>query len=306
MPNPILFPAADIAVGQGQQYINQKYTDYNRREDQKLYEHNAKLAYGYSKKSAQDSSTAMLTGMKNAGISPATMTGGMEAFPLSSGSAPSTSAPQGDEISVSKSMLAGAEYENMQAQNDNLKEQNELLKAQTGKTKAETTIIERENTRKQDEDDKYIELSGQTYGAIKAITDHSRQRTSHQSNTLEYWEGQIKAEVLKSYSSDKSNIENEVLHRINTNSKALTELGILNQTLENLKEDKEIKTQTVTNLKKQAEKIEQEIGLTKEQADKLKNLNVKKMIDEGDYIGALLSFVLQLSSQVSASAVMKK
>ena len=124
MSNPILFPAADIAVGQGQQYINQKYTDLNRREDQKLYEHNAKLAYGYSKKAAQDSSTAMLTGVKNAGISPATMTGGMNAFPVSSGSAPSTSAPQGDAVSVSSSMLKGAEYENVKAQNENLQEQN--------------------------------------------------------------------------------------------------------------------------------------------------------------------------------------
>lgn len=306
MPNPILFPAADFVAGQTNQYINQKYTDYNRREDQKLYEHNAKLAYGYSKKAAQDSSTAMLTGMKNAGISPATMTGGMQAFPVSSGSAPSTSAPQGDQISVSKSMLAGAEYENIKAQNDNLKEQNNLLEAQTGKTQAEKESIERENTRREDEDNKYTELSGQTYGAIKAITDHARQRTSHQSSTLEYWENQIKAEVLKAYSSDKSNIENEVLHRINTNSKALVELGILNQTLENLKEDKEIKKETVGNLKKQAEKIKQEIDLTKEQADRLKNLNIKKMLDEGDYIGALLSFVLQLSSQVTASAVLKK
>ena len=88
MSNPILFPAMDFVGNQTNQYINQKYTDYNRREDQKLYEQNAKLAYGYSKKAAQDSSTAMLTGMKNAGISPATMTGGMQAFPLSSGHQP--------------------------------------------------------------------------------------------------------------------------------------------------------------------------------------------------------------------------
>lgn len=90
-----------------------------------------------------------------------------------------------------------------------------------------------------------------------------------------------------------------MLHRINNNSKALTELGILNQTLENLKEDKEIKTETVNNLKKQSEKILKEIELSKVQADRLKSLNVKKMIDEGDYLGALLSFVLQLSTQVS-------
>lgn len=216
MSNPILFPAADIVVGQGQQYINQKYTDYNRREDQKLYEQNAKLAYGYSKKSAQDSSTAMLTGVKNAGISPATMTGGMQAFPVSSGSAPSTSAPRGDAVSVSKSMLAGAEYENLQAQNENIKQQNELAKAQTGKTSSEKEAVDIQNQRLKDENDEYTRLSGGTYGSIKAITDHARQRTSHQSSTLEYMEGQIKAEVLKAYSSDKSNIENEVLHRIYT------------------------------------------------------------------------------------------
>jgi len=52
-------------------------------------------------------------------------------------------------------------------------------------------------------------------------------------------------------------------------------------------------------LKKQAERIEQEIGLTKEQADRLKNLNIKKMIDEGDYIGALLALVIQLSGGAS-------
>ena len=306
MENPILFPAADFVGNQANQYINQKYTDYNRREDQKLYEQNAKIAYGYSKKAAQESSTAMLTGMKNAGISPATMTGGMSAFPLSSGHAPSTSAPQADNIPMSKSMLAGAEFENLRAQNENLKEQNNLVRAQTGKTQAEKEAIERENTRRADEDDKYTELSGQTYGAIKAITEHAKQRTSHQSSTLEYMEGQIKAEVLKSYASDKSNIENEVLHRINSNSKALHEVAILTHTLENLKVDKTIKEETAKNLKKQAEKIEQEIGLTKEQADRLKNLNVKKMLDEGDYIGALLSFVLQLSSQVTASAVLKK
>ena len=40
-----------------------------------------------------------------------------------------------------------------------------------------------------DENDKYTELSGQTYGAIKAITDHNAQRTSHQRNTLEYISG---------------------------------------------------------------------------------------------------------------------
>ncbi len=306
MENPILFPAADFVGNQANQYINQKYTDYNRREDQKLYEKNAKLAYGYSKKAAQDSSTAMLTGMKNAGISPATMTGGMQAFPLSSGNAPSTSAPQADSIPISKSMLAGAEFENLKAQNENLKSQNELLGSQKGKTDAEKTTIDIQNERLQDENDEYTRLSGQTYGAIKAITDHTAQRTSHQRNTLEYMEGEIKAEVLKAYSSDKSNIENEVLHRINNNSKAIYELAILRQTFENLKEDKEIKTETVNNLKKQAEKIKQEIDLTKEQADRLKNLNIKKMLDEGDYIGALLSFVLQLSSQVTASAVLKK
>ena len=76
------------ALRQAVQYINQQYTNYNRREDQKLYERNAELAYNYSKKAAQESSTAMLTGMKNAGVSPATMTGGMSAFPLSSGHAP--------------------------------------------------------------------------------------------------------------------------------------------------------------------------------------------------------------------------
>ena len=42
--------AGDFAVGQANQYINQKYTDYNRQQDQKIYEQNAKLAYGYSKK----------------------------------------------------------------------------------------------------------------------------------------------------------------------------------------------------------------------------------------------------------------
>ena len=146
MENPILFPATDFVGNQANQYINQQYTDYNRREDQKLYEQNAKLAYGYSKKAAQESSTAMLIGMKNAGISPATMTGGMSAFPLSSGHAPSTSAPQADNIPISKSMLAGAEYENLQAQNENLKEQNNLVKAQTGKTQAEKEALERENT----------------------------------------------------------------------------------------------------------------------------------------------------------------
>jgi len=301
MSNPILFPAADFVAGQANQFINQQYADYNRREDQKLYERNAELAYGYSKKAAQDSSTAMLTGMKNAGISPATMTGGMAAFPVSSGHAPSTKAPQGDQISVSKGLFTGAQYENLQVQNENLQEQNELLKAQTDKTKAEAENLRRENTRRQDEDDKYIELSGQTFGAIKAITEHAKQRTSWQSSNLEYIEGQIKAEVLKSYASDKSNIENEVLHRINNNSKAIHEVAILTHTLENLKEDKTIKEETAKNLKKQAEKIEQEIKLTKEQADRLKNLNIKKMLDEGDYIGALLALVIQLSGQASFS-----
>jgi len=295
MSNPILFPAADFVGNQANQFINQQYTDYNRREDQKLYEQNAKIAYGYSKKAAQDSSTAMLTGMKNAGISPATMTGGMSAFPLSSGHAPSTSAPQGDAVSVSKSMLVGAEYENLKAQNENIQEQNQLLKAQTGKTVSEKEAVDIQNERLQDENDEYVRLSGGTYGAIKAITEHARQRTSHQSSTLEYMEGQIKAEVLKAYSSDKSNIENEVLHRVNTNSKALIELGILNQTLENLKDDESIKEETVENLKKQATKIEQEIGLTKEQKERLKALNVKAMLDKGDYIGALLSFVIQIT-----------
>lgn len=299
MENPILFPAADFVGNQANQFINQKYTDYNRREDQKLYEQNAKIAYGYSKKAAQESSTAMLTGMKNAGISPATMTGGMQAFPLSSGHAPSTSSPQADNIPISKSMLAGAEFENLKAQNENLKEQNELVKAQTGKTQAEKDSIERENARREDEDNKYIELSGQTYGAIKAITDHTAQRTSHQRNTLEYMEGDIKSQVLKAYSSDKSNIENEVLHRINTNSKALVEFGVLNKTLENIKKDGELKDQTLKNLKETARKIKQEINLTKEQADRLKNLNIKKMLDDGDYIGALLSLVIQLSGSAS-------
>lgn len=301
MSNPVLFPAMDFVAGQANQFVNQRYTDYNRREDQKLYEQNAKLAFDYSKKAAQDSSTAMLTGMKNAGISPATMTGGLSAFPLSSGHAPSTKAPQGDQISVSKALLAGAEYENLQAQNKNIEEQNELLKAQTNKTKEETENLKRENTRRQDEDDKYMELSGQTFGAIKAITEHAKQRTLWQGSNIEYIEGQIKAEVLKSYASDKSNIENEVIHRINNNSKAIHELAILNQTLENLKEDKMIKEETAKNLKKQAEKIEQEIKLTKEQADRLKNLDIKKMIDDGDYVGALLAFVIQLSGQASFS-----
>lgn len=293
------FPLLDTATNQLNQYTNQLYTDYNRKEDQKIYEQNAKLAYGYSKKSAQDSSTAMLTGMKNAGISPATMTGGMSAFPLSSGHAPSTSAPQADNIPTSQSLVKGAEVKNLLAQNENLQSQNDLIKAQKGKTEAETTAIGIQNQRLQDENDEYTRLSGQTYGAIKAITDHTAQRTSHQRNTLEYMEGEIKAEVLKAYKSDKSNIENEVLHRINNNSKALYELSILSQTFENLKEDKNIKEETVKNLKKQSEKLIQEIGFTKEQAERLKSLNVKKMIDEGDYLGALLSFALQLSTQVS-------
>jgi len=295
MENPILFPAMDLVGNQTNQFINQKYTDYNRREDQKLYEQNAKLAYGYSKKAAQDSSTAMLTGVKNAGISPATMTGGMSAFPVSSGHAPSTSAPQADNIPVSKSLLAGAEYENLRAQNENLKEQNNLVRAQTGKTSSEKEAVDIQNERLKDENDQYVELSGQTYGAIKAITEHARQRTSHQSSTLEYWEGEIKAEVLKAYSSDKSNIENEVLHRINTNSKALIELAILRKTFENLGKDSEIKEETAKNLKKQSQKIEQEIGLTKAQKERLKDLNVKDMLDKGDYLGALLSFVIQIT-----------
>lgn len=295
MENPILFPAADFVGNQANQYINQQYTDYNRREDQKLYEQNAKLAYGYSKKAAQDSSIAMLTGMKNAGISPATMTGGMSAFPLSSGHAPSTSAPQADNIPISKSMLAGAEFENLRAQNENLKEQNNLVRAQTGKTSSEKEAVDIQNERLKDENDKYTELSGQTYGAIKAITDHNAQRTSHQRNTLEYMEGEIKAEVLKSYASDKSNIENEVLHRIKTNSKALMELAILNQTFTNLGKDAELKDETKTNLQKQSQKILQEINLSKEQAERLKSLNVKQLLDKGDYIGALLSFVIQIT-----------
>ena len=60
MENPILFPAMDFVGNQANQYVNQQYTDYNRKQDQKLYEQNAKIAYGYSKKSAQESSTAML------------------------------------------------------------------------------------------------------------------------------------------------------------------------------------------------------------------------------------------------------
>ena len=287
--------AGDFAVGQANQYINQKYTDYNRQQDQKIYEQNAKLAYGYSKKAAQDSSTAMLTGLKNAGISSATMTGGMNAFPLSSGSAPSTSSPQADNVPISKSMLAGMQTENLKSQNENLQKQTQLLEAQTGKTQAEKTALERENTRKTDEDYTYTKESGHTFGSMKALTDIARQKTAHQGSSLEYMEGEIKAEVLKAYSSDKSNIENEVLHRINTNSKALIELSILNKTLANLSSDTELKGQTLENLKKQAAKISQEIDLSKEQAERLKSLNVKQLIDKGDYIGALLSFVMQIT-----------
>lgn len=301
MSNLALFPAMDFVAGQTNQFINQQYTNYNRREDQKLYEQNAALAYGYSKKAAQDSSTAMLTGMKNAGISPATMTGGMSAFPVSSGHAPSTKAPQGDAISVSKALLASAEYDNLKAQNENIQEQNQLLKAQTGKTVSEKETVDIQNKRLQDENDEYVNLSGQPFGAIKAITEHAKQRTSWQSSNLEYMEGQIKAEVLKSYASDKSNIENEVLHRINNNSKAIHEVAVLAQTLENLKEDKTIKEETVKNLRETAEKIKAETNLSKETVDKLKNLNIKKMLDEGDYIGALLAFVIQLSGQASFS-----
>ena len=295
MENPILFPAADFVGNQANQYINQQYTDYNRREDQKLYEQNAKLAYGYSKKAAQDSSTAMLTGMKNAGISPATMTGGMSAFPLSSGHAPSTSAPQADNIPISKSMLAGAEFENLRAQNENLKSQNELLGSQKNKTDAEKEAIDIQNNRLKDENDEYVRLSGQSYGAIKAITEHARQRTSHQASTLEYMEGEIKSQVIKAYASDKTNIELEVLQRIQNNSKALYELNILSQSLTNLGEDEKIKKQTLTNLEETAKKIKQEINLSNEQAERLKALNVKQLLDKGDYIGALLSFVIQIT-----------
>lgn len=295
MSNPVLFPAMDFVGNQANQFTNQQYTNLNRREDQKIYEQNAKLAYGYSKKSAQESSTAMLTGMKNAGISPATMTGGMQAFPLSSGNAPSTSAPQADNIPISKSMLAGAEFENLQAQNENLHAQNDLLKTQTGKTSSEKEAVDIQNDRSKDENDQYVRLSGQTYGTIKAITDHQAQKASHYKNVNEFTETQIRAEVLKAYSSDKSNIENEVLHRIQNNSKALVEIGILNQTFENIKKDGELKGQTLENLKKTASKIEQEINLSKEQSERIKALNVKKMLDDGDYIGALLSFVIQIA-----------
>ena len=295
MDNPILFPAMDFVGNQANQYINQQYTDYNRKQDQKLYEQNAKIAYGYSKKAAQESSTAMLTGMKNAGISPATMTGGMSAFPLSSGHAPSTSAPQADNIPISKSTLAGAEFENLRAQNENLKEQNNLVRAQTGKTASEKEAVDIQNNRLKDENDEYVRLSGQTYGAIKAITDHNAQRTSHQRNTLEYMEGEIKAEVLKAFKSDKSNIENEVLYRIHNNSKALYELNILSQSLTNLGEDEKIKKQTLANLEETAKKIKQEVNLSNEQAERLKALNVKQLLDKGDYIGALLSFVIQIT-----------
>lgn len=295
MENPVLFPAMDFVGNQTNQFVNQKYTDYNRREDQKLYEQNAKLAYGYSKKAAEDSSTAMLTGMKKAGISPATMTGGMQAFPLSSSSGPSTSSPQADNIPISQSVARGAEVQNLIAQNDNLIAQNELIGAQKEKTIAETDALNLKNKRIKDEDDKYVDLSGQTYGAIKALTDHMTQKASHYKNINEYTETQIRAEVLKAYSSDKSNIENEVLHRIQNNSKALVELGILNQTFENIKKDGELKDQTLENLKKTASKIEQEVNLSKEQSERLKALNVKQMLDDGDYIGALLSFVIQLT-----------
>lgn len=301
MAMEFVFPALDMLGSQTNQYVNQKYTDYNRREDQKLYEHNAKLAYGYSKKAAQESSTAMLTGVKNAGISPATMTGGTNAFPLSSGSAPNTSSPQVDNIPVSQSVLRGMEFENAKKQNENLEAQNQNLNAQTQKTVADKEAVDIQNQRLKDENDEYTRLSGETYGAIKAITEHARQRTSHQSSTLEYMEGQIKAEVLKAYSSDKSNIENEVLHRINTNSKALYEMSILRQTFANLQEDENIKKETVQNMKKQSEKLVQEIGFTKEQAERYKSLNVKKLIDDGDYLGALLAFALQLSTQFSFS-----
>ena len=101
------------------------------------------------------------------------------------------------------------------------------------------------------------------------------------------------------YKSDKSNIENEVLHRINNNSKALYELGILSKTFENLKKDGELKDQTLKNLKETAKKISQEIKLTNEQAKRIKDLNVKEMLDNGDYIGALLSFVIQITGRLS-------
>ena len=170
-----------------------------------------------------------------------------------------------------------------------------MLRTQTGKTSSEKEAVDIQNQRLKDENDKYTELSGQTYGAIKALTDHSAQKASHYKNINEYTESQIRAEVLKAYSSDKSNIENEVLHRIQNNSKALVEIGILNQTLENIKKDGGLKDQTLENLKKSASKIEQEISLSKEQAERLKALNVKQLLDKGDYIGALLSFVIQIT-----------
>ena len=134
------------------------------------------LAYGYSKKAAQDSSTAMLTGLKNAGISSATMTGGMNAFPLSSGSAPSTSSPQADNIPVSGSLLRGMQAENLKSQNENLQKQTQLLEAQTSKTQAEKEALERENNRKKDEDYTYTKESGHTFGSMKALTDIARQK----------------------------------------------------------------------------------------------------------------------------------
>ena len=69
----------------------------------------------------------------------------------------------------------------------------------------------------------------------------------------------------------------------------------MNKTLANLQGDTDLKGQTLDNLKKQAEKISQEIDLSKEQAERLKSLNVKQLIDKGDYIGALLSFVMQIT-----------
>lgn len=301
MENPILFPAADFVGNQANQYINQQYTDYNRREDQKLYERNAKIAYGYSKKAAQDSSTAMLTGMKNAGISPATMTGGMQAFPLSSGHAPSTSSPQADNIPISKSMLAGAEFENLQAQNENLKSQNELLGSQKNKTDSEKTTVDIQNERLRDED-KHYKDSGTTFGAVKALTDYARQQTEWSNYTIQQMENAIQAKVIAAYGADKSNIDNEVLHRINTNKKAKEELAILSQTLANLEKDEKIKDETKTNLENTGKLILQELKLNKEQTEQLKDLNIKNMIDNGDYLGALLAFVIKISGGVSFSA----
>lgn len=282
------------------------------QEQQKYYQKNLAKQFAYSQLAQKMAPSNLKQGLVMAGMSPALATEGRFS-PAQSPTAPLGSNSVGmPNVNVSESMLALAQAKKSDAEADAINIRNNQERNADDVSKLLSDVYFKklsEVARTPEEKAQYDSLASiaRNKGAFGLLDTYIGMLDKKELYDLDYQEYLVrKNSAWLQNNADDGNILLDIARIPSNNRKFLEEqIRKIGAEIENLNKQKDL-TIEEKNLKiAQTNLTNQEIEHLKEVVSNLKNTNIMKMIDEGEYGKALIATILMLLGNLSGSVSKK-